>query len=209
MDTFQNRLNKALIARNISPAQLSRLTGINEATISNYRNGKYKPKQAKTELIAEKLGVNIAWIMGADCPMTGKIEPALNFKSIGTVAAGYDKPAYEDFGEDFFSVPVEVIKGYSKEDFIHLIIEGDSMFPHFYDGDHILVLRTPMCENGAIAVVQYGEEVNGTLKKVFFEGSGVRLDPLNKKYESVFIKGPDLDYFKIVGIPKFLTRSID
>lgn len=69
MATFAERLNEALMLRNVTAAQLSRAIDVNEATISNYKNGKYVPKQRRTQEIATFLNVPIAWLMGADVPV--------------------------------------------------------------------------------------------------------------------------------------------
>lgn len=64
MPTFSERLNKALELTNTTAAELSRKTGISEATISNYRKGAYAPKGLRTTLIAEALCVNVEWLQG-------------------------------------------------------------------------------------------------------------------------------------------------
>lgn len=69
MATFAERFNYAIKYSGISAATISKRLGIAEATISNYRKGKYVPKQKRTEAIAKILNVDIAWLMGADVPM--------------------------------------------------------------------------------------------------------------------------------------------
>lgn len=71
VSTFAQRLQEALDIRGIAPAELSKRTGINEGTLSNYRKGKYKPKQDKLELISTALNVSAGWLLGADIPMDG------------------------------------------------------------------------------------------------------------------------------------------
>lgn len=72
MIKFSERLDEALKKRDISPAELARRIGVNEGTISNYRRGRYSPKQNRVEEIATALGVSIAWLMGADVPIIHK-----------------------------------------------------------------------------------------------------------------------------------------
>lgn len=66
MATFAERLREALIIKDISAAELSRITGVDEGTISNYKKGKYEPKQKRTKEIANALGVSVSWLLGAD-----------------------------------------------------------------------------------------------------------------------------------------------
>lgn len=68
-EEFKYRLEKALSARNIKPADLARMSGISEATISQYRSGYSKPKDKRLVKIANCLDVNPTWLMGLDVPM--------------------------------------------------------------------------------------------------------------------------------------------
>ena len=61
-----NRIKKILTEQNMSKADLSRLTGISNSSLSEYLNGKYEPKQDKIALIAKALHVSPAWLMGFD-----------------------------------------------------------------------------------------------------------------------------------------------
>lgn len=63
---FQNRLNEALKFRKMKPSELSRLSGVNEGAISQYRKGLYKANQNNLEKLANALNVPIPWLMGAN-----------------------------------------------------------------------------------------------------------------------------------------------
>lgn len=69
MGIFAERLKSALEIRNMSAAELSRKLGIDEGTISNYKKGRYEPKQRRLEEISKILNVSIPWLMGADVPI--------------------------------------------------------------------------------------------------------------------------------------------
>lgn len=64
--TFKDRLNEALTFRNMKPSELSRLSGVNEGAISQYRKGLYKASQYNLEKLANALNVPIPWLMGAN-----------------------------------------------------------------------------------------------------------------------------------------------
>ena len=53
MELFKNRLISAMQIRNIRAADLSRMTGISKARISQYTNGIYEAKQKALLLLAE------------------------------------------------------------------------------------------------------------------------------------------------------------
>ena len=70
MDIFANRLITAMDAAGMTAADLARRLGVSDAIISQYRNGKYKPRQDRLYRISQILGVNPAWLLGLDEPIT-------------------------------------------------------------------------------------------------------------------------------------------
>lgn len=73
-DQFIERLNSILQKRNLSQADLSKMTGIRSSSISDWLNGKYEPKQDKIAIIAEALNVSPVWLIGYDEPSTNQTE---------------------------------------------------------------------------------------------------------------------------------------
>ena len=69
MSEFKERLDEAMRIRDISAAELSRISNVNEGAISQYRAGKYKASQRSLDKLARALNVSIPWLMGADVPM--------------------------------------------------------------------------------------------------------------------------------------------
>jgi transcriptional regulator with XRE-family HTH domain len=70
---FAHRLQIALRRKNIKPADLSAMTGIDKGSISNYVNGRFLPKQDKIYLMSSVLDVNPTWLWAIDV-MSGKGE---------------------------------------------------------------------------------------------------------------------------------------
>lgn len=66
-----NRLNEALNEANMTPQELSRKSGVNKASISQYRNGTHKPGNVSSGKMAEVLGVSPVWLMGFDVEKDG------------------------------------------------------------------------------------------------------------------------------------------
>ena len=71
---FIERLNSILQKRNLSQADLSKMTGIRSSSISDWLNGKYEPKQDKIAIIADALNVGPVWLIGYDEPSTKQTE---------------------------------------------------------------------------------------------------------------------------------------
>lgn len=58
------RLRTLMREKDITQAELSRLTGIRASSISDWLKGKYTPKQDKIALLADALRVTPAWLLG-------------------------------------------------------------------------------------------------------------------------------------------------
>lgn len=69
MESFNNRLLKALMINNMSQAELARRSGVDKGSISRYLQGKFSPKQGAVYSMARVLGVSPAWLIGEDVPM--------------------------------------------------------------------------------------------------------------------------------------------
>lgn len=60
------RLNEALQNTGITAQELSRRSGVNKASISQYRNGTHAPSNISAGKMAKALNVNPLWLMGFD-----------------------------------------------------------------------------------------------------------------------------------------------
>jgi len=70
MEGFAKRLTIAMDAAGMTSADLARRLGVNAAIISQYKSGRYKPRQERVYEIAQILGRSPAWLLGLDEPIT-------------------------------------------------------------------------------------------------------------------------------------------
>lgn len=218
VDTFANRLQKAMNLKNMKQVDLVEKTNIDKSLISNYLKGKYKAKQDNLYLLAKILNVSEAWLMGYDVPMERNSEDILNkigaipifdidvtnIPLLGTVKAGYDYLAQENI-IDYISFKVD---GTDKENYYALNVVGDSMTPLFDDGDTVIVHKQDDFENGDNCVVLInGEEA--TIKKVYKGNTGIELKAVNPYYPPrVFSKEDIKDLpVKIIGVVEKSIRN--
>ena len=221
MPEFKERLDEAMRIRDISAAELSRISKVNEGAISQYRAGKYKASQRSLDKLARALNVNIPWLMGADVPMTDEpsapslpspaiTEDTITFPIVTSVAAHYDSVSTDESATgEHIEVPSAYLKGRKPEEFCAMRVRGDSMFPSFQDGDVVLVLKqTAMNHSGEIGVISYGED-EMTIKRInYIDGEDwIELVPLNNLYPPKRIAGVDLESCHIIGIPRVLIRE--
>lgn len=202
IDTFSNRLNKAITIRNIKPVELSEKTGIDKSKISSYMSGRYKAKQDGVYLIAKALHVSEAWLMGYDVPMEKipksdtNIIPPKKIPVLGKISAGL--PLYADEQLDgYMMAPETIIK--EGIEYFYLRVQGDSMNTKFNDGDLVLVQKQDTLENGEIGAIR----VNGfdaTVKRFKTQGDLIILEPMSTNpIHTVQIYNPkDVD-IKIIG----------
>ena len=221
MPEFKERLDEAMRIRDISAAELSRISKVNEGAISQYRAGKYKASQRSLDKLARALNVSIPWLMGADVPMTDEptaptlpspaiTEDTITFPIVTSVAAHYDSVSTDESATgEHIEVPAVYLKGRKPEDFCAMRVRGDSMYPDFRNGDIVLVLKqSTMNHSGEIGVISYGDD-EMTIKRInYVDGEDwLELVPLNNLYPPKRIEGVDLESCHVIGIPRVLIRE--
>lgn len=198
IDTFQNRLQKAINIRNIKPVELHEKTGISESLISKYLSGNAIARQKKLSLLSDALSISPVWLMGYDVPIESipikNIEKA-KIPVLGTVKAGYNYLAQENI------VGYESINNVSNpEEYYALQVTGDSMEPLFSDGDIAIVHKQDDFESGNTCIVL----INGneaTVKKVVRMEDGIDLIAMNPYYPIRHLSKEDMKEIpvKIIG----------
>lgn len=191
------RLKSVMDRYNVSPAELSRRTGIRSSSISDYLTGKYSPKQDKIDLIAEALSVDPAWLMGYDG--SGILPPGTHrpqFKKVpmlGYAAAGQP---LEDLNQD---TPYYDVDNKYNVDFC-ITVRGDSMInAGINDGDIIFIKSMPEVPNGKIACVEIDNE-KVCLKRFYKSADGIMLVSENPKYAPIQLTRFNCQSVKILGL---------
>jgi len=171
--------------------------------------------QSKIEAFAKALHTTPRFLMGWEDNYINLNTPQITtdtvtFPVVGSIAAGYDEIAIENWSGETVEIPLAYLKGRKKEEYFVLSVKGDSMYPLYMDGDKVLILRqNTLNHSGEIGAVLYEGE-NATLKKVeYVDGEDwMRLVPVNPQYKPKEISGSDLEQCRILGIPKLLIREI-
>ncbi len=109
-------------------------------------------------------------------------EKTVNVPVMGRVAAGNPILAVEDI-ECYVPVPERLNRG---RELFALRIQGESMInAGIFDGDIVIVNRTPVAENGEIVVALV--EDSATVKRFYKEDGHFRLQPENDDYEPIIV----------------------
>lgn len=130
--------------------------------------------------------------------------PAGTVPILGEIAAGGPILAQENFQgllslEECFGDTCNVFA---------LQVKGDSMMnAGIGDDDFVIVRLQDTVANGDIAVAYIGQDYETTIKRFFFEGSRIRLEPENELYKPIFISRDDANFRiggKVIGVVKRL-----
>ena len=142
--------------------------------------------------ISRQSGLNRAIRVKNDTvtPMPGRVP------LIGRVTAGMPILAVEQV-EDY----VPYSGHYDVKDLFALRVSGTSMInAGIFDGDVVVVHRTPVAENGDIVVALIGEEA--TVKRFFKEDGHFRLQPENDAFEPIIV--PEVSVLgKVVSLVRY------
>lgn len=116
-------------------------------------------------------------------------QPTSKVPLLGRVTAGQPILAVQDI-ESYITVPRNIAGG---RELFGLRVVGESMInAGIFDGDIIIVNRTPVAQNGDIVVAMVEDEVSGeasaTVKRFYKEKGHIRLQPENDAYEPIIVE---------------------
>lgn len=212
------RMKTARIKKGMTLEEVAQLTGVTRQTIQKYENEIITNIPSdKIEAIAKALHTTPSYLMGWEdekgvkMTLPDDMASVITFPVIGDVAAHLDGMAAVDWNEDTVRVPIEDLRGRPASDFFALRVQGDSMYPHYQNGDIVLVLRqATLNRSGDVGVILYNSE-EATLKKVeYVMGENwMRLVAINPNYPPKMIENEELEKCRVLGIPWLLVRYIE
>ncbi len=181
---FRTRLEEALSQRNMRAAQLSRDSGVNKATISQYLKGVYEPKREQLCRMAEVLGVTPEWLEGYDAAQTPDEPPELVCRIPVYGIGALDTP-----------IRYEVCDPIYKDCFY---VEADEHFyPAVNAGDLVMLEKYDTLENGHGALIAFRQYMGLYIFKLSSEGA--ELCCLNGYYPPVAVSSDELSEIKVFG----------
>lgn len=209
---FSETLKELRKREELTQEELANKLEISKSAISMYENGNRTPDFETLEMFADFFNVNLSYLIGENEKLLSpKISTdTVTFPVIGSIAAGYDELAVEDWSGETVEIPISYLNGRQKDDFFVLSVHGDSMYPLYMDGDKVLVLKqSTLDRSGDIGAILYDGE-SATLKKVeYVTGEDwLRLVPINPEFKPHEIHGADLEECRVLGVPRLLIREI-
>ena len=165
--------------------------GVTQQAVAKWESGRALPEPKTISRIAGFFNVTADYLLGLTDSIA-PLGPVAKVRIIGSVRAGYNALALE---EDLGSAIAQVKDGSA---YRYLLVKGDSMAPYIREGDLALVRLQPNLENGDLGVVIYGDN-EATLKKFYYVDGAVTLVPFNDAYETVTLRGRELERLTIFG----------
>lgn len=125
-------------------------------------------------------------------------EPMVAVPLLGWTSAGEPIQMALDFDT------VEIPRSMARKETFALRVRGNSMIDEgIEDGDIVIIERRRTAENGESVIVRInGDEV--TMKKLYIEREGVRLQPANPEMAPIFIRNEEIE---IIGIVRGILRQ--
>ena len=119
---------------------------------------------------------------------------------IGDVAAGQPILAHDNIQETF-TLPSSLLHGANETEVFMLKVEGESMIDiGILNGDLIVVHNAIGSENGDIVVARVGGDT-ATVKRIYYEKAGVRLQPENSNMDPIYASYDDVEIVgKVIGL---------
>lgn len=174
-------------------------------TFAEWYNGKIYPRIDKIEMLANYFNIKKSDLIEEKLKTDVLGNPIVSIPLLGSVKAGYDYLAQENW---IGTVDVETSLVGDGKDFFALKVKGDSMAPVFLEEDIVIVKKQNDCENNEFAIVIInGDE--GTLKKIKKTDNGIILQPLNPAYGPVMYTKEEMETIPVLiaGIVKQLKRE--
>jgi len=129
---------------------------------------------------------------------------------LGAIAAGQPIPVpteetWTAYSEDTIELPLGMIDG--KEDVFAVRVKGNSMIDALVnDGDLVIMEATASADDGDMVAAWLKREGEATLKRIYHEGSRVRLQPANQAMAPIYTEAGNV---QVQGRVVTVIRSMD
>lgn len=177
---FKNRLKEAMQLNNITQADLSKKSGIAEASISNYLSGGYEAGNNNIKRLADALFVNPLWLMGENIDMNYKkeVEDTIKVPLFANISQNKGDSAIR-----YIDLPKERLNGQNADYFLYKV-SGDNMAPKYLDGDIVLFKYNNMPKNNKDVLININDKET-VFSKINIEEKSIKLNKYNPFYDDI------------------------
>lgn len=161
-------LKRLRLAKGLSGYQLAQTAGLTPTQVKAIEDGGNRnPGLSVLLRLAKALNISVDELVGADSPIpagedhdAGRPEHTVEVP-IRAVASGGPPVEAEDLDDETY----RLLRHLYRDGRYVIRISGESMYPHFWNGDLLLVEPSDRVKNGTVAVVKINGEA--TVKRMF------------------------------------------
>ena len=204
-EIFAKNLNYYMNINKKNRSDVCRDLDIPYSTFTDWCNANIYPRIDKIEMLANYFDIKKSDLVENKEKLDMIGNPVVSIPVLGTVKAGYDYLAQENW---IGTVDVETSLVGNGKDYFALKVHGNSMSPALIEDDIVIIKKQNDFENGDIVVaIINGDEA--TIKKGKKSDSSILLQPLNPSYEPLIFTYDEMKTIpvEIVGIVKQLKRE--
>ncbi len=174
--------------------EIGRAVGISSTSVVNYNLERLEQEGLIERDRGYSRGLRLSAAAEALFSPSGGEEPVISVPLLGVIVAGEPIPVpSSDFSLMGVEETVELTRSIlgDPSELFALRVEGDSMIDALiHDGDIVIMRQARRVENGEMAAVWLRDRGETTLKRVYWEGSRVRLQPANPTMKPIYIDDP-------------------
>jgi transcriptional regulator with XRE-family HTH domain len=216
MSNIHIRIKEARMAKGLSQTQLAKMVGVSATSVQLWEDegeAGTAPKRTRMPLVAEILGVTVAWLhLGVDTvPPSGGIGLAEDFDSAYThqrimmydidLSAGKGNAQWvaRDTEEPLLIRNVWFkSKNLMPDDLRAIRFKGNSMVPHLENNDIVMInINDTELVDDEIYAINYND--NFFIKRLRQTGDGIDLISSNSDYETIKVSYRQADTLEILG----------
>ncbi len=210
------RLKKLREEKNLNQVEFASLIGISQAAISHYERGEREPTADIISKIADKLNVNLNWLLTGEGSMFQELIPVdssflsdiIRLPIVAEIAAGQPVEVISKEPLGFIEIPRSLLA--FPPPYLVFRVSGNSMQPLILNGDLVICSQDWRNQklNGKIIAFRTPDGI--TLKKLFLEPKTrtTWLIPLNDDYTPI-IYTKDEEDLEMIGILDLLLRPFN
>ncbi len=218
------RLKEARVELGLTQTDIAKTVGINPSAINQIERGSTNPSLSTIESISSAYKINADWLLTGRGEMfvgSGNIispthllvdhngltlEPRGELAEVeiaGVIAAG---APIEQTGDHELIAPLRLALP-NKNQYVALVVHGDSMEPEVRDGDFVLIRRDAEWFHADNKICAVSIDHEYTLKRLQIDASNkmVILHSLNKEYRPIIVDPLDTE-LRLAGVMAYLLR---
>ncbi|MCE5348190.1 MAG: LexA family transcriptional regulator [Bacteroidales bacterium] len=210
------RLKKLREEKNLNQVEFASLIGTSQAAISHYERCEREPTADILAKIADKLNVNLNWLLTGEGSMFQELIPVdssflsdtIRLPIVAEIAAGEPVEVLSEEPLGFLEIPRSLLA--YPPPYLTFRVSGNSMKPLILNGDLVICSRDWRNQHLSGKIMAFRTSDGITLKKLFLDPKTrtTWLIPLNDEYKPQLYTKDEED-LQMIGLLDLLIRPVN